>query len=80
MPNHVHVVFTPSSGESLDDILHSWKSYTSHEAIKFLGVHKFWAREYFDRIIRNDRDLENTISYVRANPAKARLLNWPWVG
>ncbi len=80
MPNHVHVVFTPFAGETLDDILHSWKSYTAHRACEMLRLTRFWAREYFDRIIRNGRDLANTIAYVRNNPSKARLTDWPWIG
>ena len=80
MPNHVHVVVTPYAGETLDGILHSWKSYTAHRAKKILGVTRFWAREYYDHIVRSDRELDNTITYVRCNPAKAGLVNWPWVG
>ena len=80
MPNHVHVVLTPFCGEKLSDILHSWKSYTAHQAKKILGVNRFWAREYYDHIIRSDRELKDQIAYVRCNPAKAGLLNWPWVG
>src|SRR5882672_7781997 len=59
MPNHVHVVLTPFIG--LKGILHSWKSYTAHRASEILGVTKFWAREYYDHIIRNDRELADTI-------------------
>ncbi len=80
MPNHVHVVFTPVAGQTLVSVLHSWKSYTAHRACEILGLKRFWAREYFDRIIRNERDLENTIAYVRNNPSKARLTDWPWIG
>jgi REP element-mobilizing transposase RayT len=80
MPNHVHVVMTPFSGEVLSDILHSWKSYTTHQAKRILGVRRFWAREYYDHIVRSDRELNDTIAYVRCNPAKAGLVNWPWVG
>jgi REP element-mobilizing transposase RayT len=80
MPNHVHVVLTPSSGEKLSQIVHSWKSYTAHCAMKILGVDRFWAREYYDHVIRSERELANTIAYVRNNPSKARLENWPWVG
>ena len=73
MSNHVHVVFTTT--EPLDTILHSWKSYVAHR----IGGEVF-AREYFDRLIRDERDLERTVAYVRGNPQKAGLANWPWVG
>ena len=80
MPNHMHVVFRPSDGESLDGILHSWKSYTSHVASSMVGTTTFWAREYYDRLIRDERHFFNAVVYVRNNPAKAGLIGWRWVG
>jgi hypothetical protein len=31
-------------------------------------------------LIRDVRDLERTVAYVRGNPQKAGLVNWPWIG
>jgi REP element-mobilizing transposase RayT len=76
MPNHVYVVVQPFEGESLAAIVHSWKSYTAHRSQR----PTLWAREYYDRIVRDWRHLERVIAYVRGNPAKARLDKWPWVG
>lgn len=80
MPNHVHVVFRPSEGESLDRILHSWKSFTSHRAASIIGTKTLWAREYFDRMIRDERHFFDSVAYVRNNPIKAGLTGWKWVG
>jgi REP element-mobilizing transposase RayT len=80
MPNHVHAVFAPSHGYGLENILHSWKSFTSKEANKSLGrTGQFWEREYFDRLVRDAEELERTVRYVIENPAKAGLENWNWV-
>ncbi len=73
MPNHVHVVATLR--ETLANVLHSWKSYVAHAVGE-----PIFGREYFDRLIRDERELEQTIAYVRDNPRKAGLTNWPWVG
>jgi hypothetical protein len=39
-------------------------------------------REYWDRFIRNDTHLENTMLYIHQNPVKAALCqraeDWPW--
>jgi hypothetical protein len=39
-------------------------------------------REYWDRFIRNDTHLENTVLYIHQNPVKAALCqraeDWPW--
>jgi REP-associated tyrosine transposase len=76
MPNHVHVMFYVEHGVDVAAILHSWKSYTAHR----IGHGPIWQREYFDRIVRSDREFEATRGYIRANPAKAGLVNWRWVG
>ena len=80
MPNHVHVVFRPFEGEHLDRILHSWKSYTAHVAFSIVGTKTLWAREYYDRVIRDERHFGNAVAYVRNNPGKAGLVGWRWVG
>jgi REP element-mobilizing transposase RayT len=79
MPNHVHIVVAPIEPHTLATILHSWKSYSSNRANEILGrTGPFWHREYYDRIVRDERDLANTIDYVLANPRKAGLKNWRW--
>ncbi|MBP6002438.1 MAG: hypothetical protein KA746_03280 [Pyrinomonadaceae bacterium] len=43
---------------------------------------QFWAKEYFDRYIRDQRHFASTIKYIEQNPVKARLCRtpdeWPW--
>ncbi len=80
MPNHVHVVCRPSCGETLERIVHSWKSYTSHIASSIVGTTRLWSREYYDRVIRDERHSCDAVAYVRNNPAKAGLYGWTWVG
>ncbi|HEV7239019.1 MAG TPA: transposase [Thermoanaerobaculia bacterium] len=76
MPNHVHAMFYLERGSDLEKVLHSWKSYTAHAIDR--GV--IWQREYFDRVIRSPEHFNETRAYIRNNPAKAGLVNWPWVG
>jgi REP element-mobilizing transposase RayT len=80
MPNHVHVVFCPLHGHTLEAIVHSWKSFSAHEANRLLErAGRFWQREYFDHLVRNDSSLLKFVRYVKENPAKAGLRDWPWV-
>ena len=80
MPNHVHLVLQPLAGYRLADILHSLKSYTAHEANRLLGRQgRFWQREYYDHLIRDEEDFQRLVDYVIGNPAKTNLENWPWV-
>jgi len=74
MPNHVHVLFTPTNTHSLADILHSWKSYTTHRANRILNCQgKLWQEESFDRYIRDERHFTAAVEYIEANPVKAGL-------
>ena len=74
IPNHVHALITPLHGHTLSDILHSWKSHTAHKANDMLGrTGTFWAQEYFDRAIRDERHFAAARQYIEDNPVKARL-------
>jgi REP element-mobilizing transposase RayT len=80
MPNHVHVVFQLMADETLERILHSWKSYSSKKANEFLARSgEFWQREYYDRLIRGEGEFQRAMRYIGENPKKARLEGWPWV-
>ena len=74
MPNHVHILIKPLENNSLASIMHSLKSYTSHEANKILErTGKFWSKEYFDRYMRDHDHFIKTLNYVHNNPVKAGL-------
>jgi len=83
MPNHVHVVVEMTDGQSLSDIVASWKSFTAHKANVLLERKgRFWHAEYFDRFMRSEEHLYQTIEYVEQNPVKAglatRASDWAW--
>jgi REP element-mobilizing transposase RayT len=79
MPNHVHAIVEPLGNWPLHAILHSWKSWSSNRAYELLRRQgRFWQREYFDRIIRDDEELGRTIDYVIGNPRAAGLTEWAW--
>jgi REP element-mobilizing transposase RayT len=81
MLNHVHVVVKPYAGHELPDILHSWKSFTAHEANKAVKRKgQFWEEEYYDHLIRDEADYVRCVEYVLANPEKAGLEDWKWIG
>jgi REP element-mobilizing transposase RayT len=83
MPNHVHVVVEMPDGCSLSDIVRSWKSFTARVANVELGrTGPFWHPDYFDRYMRGEEHLAQTIQYVENNPVKAGLVRrpgeWMW--
>ena len=80
MPNHVHSLFQLLSAWDLSQVLHSWKSFTAHEAVKkFRCSHPFWQVESYDHLVRNENELLRAVSYVENNPIAAGLTDWKWV-
>src|SRR5882724_2036221 len=68
MPNHVHVLIETRAQFPLASVLHSWKSFTGHEANKLLRLQgEFWQREYLDRFVRNAEHYERVVAYIEEN-------------
>jgi REP element-mobilizing transposase RayT len=83
MPNHVHVLLESGKGESLDKIIHSWKSFTAKAINRLLDrTGTLWQREYFDRFIRTQKHFDSVSLYIENNPVKAGLVKearaWRW--
>jgi REP element-mobilizing transposase RayT len=83
MPNHVHVLIEQIGGFPLGDVVHAWKSFTAKQANRSLGrTGAFWAPDYFDRYIRDQRHFDAAVYYIHQNPVKAGLIacaeEWRW--
>ena len=78
MPNHVHLLLKANTGQTLERIIHSIKSYTASEANKLLNRKgSFWMREVFDRYIRDEDHFRRAVRYIENNPVKAGLCREP---
>jgi len=77
MPNHVHVLWTPYV--SLPLLIRRVKGTAARSANQLLGrVGKpFWQEEYFDRIVRTDKEFSQIRSYIEWNPVTAALVSNP---
>jgi REP element-mobilizing transposase RayT len=72
MDDHVHVVL--NTGDSrLEKLVHSWKSFTAHALVARGRTAPIWQWEYYDRLVRDDQELEITVLYVVHNP----IQRWP---
>lgn len=83
MPNHVHTMIETCPGHPLEQVVHSWKSYTSKLANRLLNhTGTFWQAEYHDRFIRDDDHYADTFRYTEENPVKAgrvvKAKDWRW--
>jgi REP element-mobilizing transposase RayT len=74
MPNHVHALFVQNPEWPLEKLTQSWKRFAARQINKVLDRSgNFWQRNYFDRLIRDEKHFRNCVRYVRRNPEKASL-------
>ncbi len=83
MPDHVHMLITPlerTEGNwwSLQDLMHSIKSFTANSINQFRGATgSLWQDEYFDRAIRDADEFIEKWNYMVLNPVRAGLSEKP---
>jgi putative transposase len=81
METHAHAILQPleesaDTHYSLSQIMHSIKSYSSHEIQKLTNSNgNIWLDENYDRIIRDDDDFLEKMQYIINNPLKAGLVD-----
>lgn len=58
----------------LEKLTQSWKRFTARQINKLLDRSgNLWQRDYFDRLVRDEKHFANCVRYIRRNPEKARL-------
>jgi len=82
MDDHVHVLVKPLGDNHLQELVHSWKSFTAHKFGQDYGRKvPIWQEEYFDRIIRDENEFIEKAQYIINNPLKRwpEVAEYPWV-
>lgn len=82
MPDHFHALIGPGeSGRALGALCGAFKSLSTREYWNWYDG-KLWQRQFFDHIIRNHEDFEETLEYIRMNPVRRGLVkdpgDWPY--
>jgi REP element-mobilizing transposase RayT len=83
MPDHVHLLLCPrpkSPGvwHDLSEIMKGIKGVSSRRINQLLGTAgQVWQQESYDRIIRDENELEEKMQYIWENPIKAGLTECP---
>ena len=75
MPNHVHILATPSV--ELPKLTRSLKGITAKRANAILRLtgKPFWQDESYDHLVRNEREFEKIRRYIEENPVRAGLVS-----
>jgi REP element-mobilizing transposase RayT len=89
MPDHVHALVQPlivkeGGAYDLGEILHSVKSFSAHRINQQRRTSgSVWQDERFDRIVRDEKELNEKWQYIRNNPVKNGLSerpeDYPWL-
>jgi len=72
MPDHVHVLFQPNTGD-LIQYVQAVKGKTTRVYWKLGGSGKLWQRGFHDHILRCEESLHAIAQYILANPVRAGL-------
>ena len=79
MPDHVHILFTPTNGYTLSRIMRGLKGSVARELNRCRRTSgSIWQDESFDRIVRDQKEFDQTLNYILTNPVKCELTDDPW--
>ncbi len=75
MPNHIHAIISIQDAsipnpKELSDLICTYKSLVTKIVKRHHTIDKLFQRSYYDHIIRNEKDYQNTFSYILRNPGK----------
>ncbi|MBQ3145784.1 MAG: transposase [Clostridia bacterium] len=73
MPNHIHIIIQITGGQRrppLQRIIQRFKSATTNKYFMY-NKGKLWQRNYYEHIIRNEKEYLLIKQYIQNNP-----LNW----
>ena len=83
MPDHLHLLLTPSATTSLEKAIQLIKGGSSHAIHKQRGHKMEICQEGFhDWTVRDAHDWQTKVEYIRLNPVRAKLApkpeDWPY--
>jgi len=68
MPNHVHLLFKPIL--QLTNVMQKLKGNSAYQINKMLNLKgRFWANNYYDKLIRDERHFNVVYNYIKNNHA-----------
>jgi len=74
MPNHVHLLFRPL--EQLAVVMQKLKGFSAKKINEILGEKgRFWASDYYDKAIRDEKHFKLVYDYIKNNPLKLDEVN-----
>lgn len=81
MNDHVHVLVEPTGGLRLEEVIHSWKSFTANRLQRHGRAGRVWRPEYWARLIRDEDEFLEAVRYIGQRPFArwAGIESYPWI-
>jgi putative transposase len=75
MPDHLHVLLTPSTDATVEKAMQMIKGGSSHRIKEELGSSfPIWHAGFHDHWIRDENEYRTRFAYIAANPVTAKLV------
>ena len=74
MPDHLHTIWWTDGGISLAKVVGAYKSLVAKRFREEIGEKRSpWQPNYYEHIIRSEKELQKVRLYIRANPYEERI-------
>lgn len=75
MPDHLHWLMQLGEAASLEQVMHTFKSFTAKALNRMLQkTGRVWQTGYHDHALRSEEDIKAIARYIIANPLRAGLV------
>ena len=78
MPDHLHVLLSPSVNQTIERCAQCIKGGFSHE-VRRQYAGEVWQTGFHEHRIRDGEDFRKQLAYVAANPQRRGLTDWHFV-
>lgn len=83
MRDHYHLVLLLEENRTLDQVMGAIGGFTAKAINRLHGWSgQFWQAAHYDRMVRDDEELDAQLNYVRENPVRAGYVgkaeHWPF--
>ncbi len=70
MPDHVHLLISPSDRKSIIDFVREFKSLSARLAWQYGHDGRIWQQSFYDRFLRREEDEKLAATYILNNPVR----------
>src|SRR5438067_11446120 len=75
MPDHLHLLLSPSGQTSISDFVRVFKSLSVRLAWRHGHQGKLWQESFYDHFLRKDEDFQRHIEYILNSPVRWGLVS-----